>query len=111
MKQLMKSLVWQTIVLSLGFAVASDADAGPDRDKVRTQGLIQACIAEINKRADYADASRVVHWVVSLEQKNLVETTIRVETTAYARDGELRLAGYTASCVTGVLGDLVRFRI
>jgi len=99
-----------TSLIVLGFAVASDAHAGSKQLRHTTDKQIQTCVAEIGRHADYDDASRVVHWVVSLQQKNLVELTIKIETAVYGQAGEEIARGYTASCVTGTMGDLVKFR-
>lgn len=100
------------LTLSLfGLAFVCDASLASDRDRRAVADDIRACVSEINRNVDYADASRVVHWVVDLNQKSLAELEVRIETKVYQHeDGEV-LKELRSSCVTGVLGDLVRFRM
>lgn len=110
MNDRIKTISAITMLAILGLAVAPSADAGSVSAQRGTSLPIQACIAEISKNADYGNASRVVHWVASLDQKNLVELEIRIETSVYLNDDDVARA-YTASCVTGALGDVVEFEI
>ena len=100
-----------TTMAVLGIAVISDANAKTDRFRHSTNKQIQTCVSEIGRHADYGDASRVVHRIVALKQRNLVELEIKVETSVHLKsDGDIARK-YTASCVTGTMGDLVKFRI
>jgi hypothetical protein len=53
----------------------------------------------------------VVHWISELEQKNLEELEIRIETAVFRDKQDIATHNYEASCVTGPLGKLVSFRI
>ena len=111
MNERVKPIVSLTTLAALGLAITCDASAGPDRGAYRTKEQIRSCVAEIGKHANYGDASRVVHWVAKLEQRNLVEMEIKIDTTVYV-DGKEKIAReYSASCVTGTMGDLVEFKI
>ena len=99
-----------TSLMVLSFSAISDAHAGASQLRNSTNKQIQSCVAEIGKHADFDDATRVVHWVIALEQKNLMELTIKIESAVYGQVGEEIIRGYTASCVTGTMGDLVKFR-
>ena len=94
----------------LGFAIVPDAGAGSVPATRGTSEPIQACVAEIGNHADYGDASRVVHLVAALDQRNLVEMEITVETSVYMKN-DVVAREYTASCVTGSLGKLLKFHI
>ena len=109
MNEVAKITISLTMLALFGFALPCNADAGSPRARHDTGEQIEACISEIGRHADYGDASRVVHWVARLNQKNLVETEIRIETSVYL-NSEAPVREYAASCVTGTMGDLVKFR-
>ena len=71
-----------------GLTMTCDAYADTNRDQRRTIKQVRSCVAEIAKHANYDGASRAIHWVDRLNQKNLVELEIRIETTVYAPNGE-----------------------
>lgn len=100
-----------TVLFALGFAAVPDANAGFVPATRGTSDQIQACVAEMGKHLDYGDATRVVHWIAELEQRNLVELVIKIRTSVYLDDSADAAISYTASCVTGTMGDLVDFRL
>jgi hypothetical protein len=99
-----------TMLVILGFAVAPNADAGTVSAQRGTSLPIQTCIAEIGKKVDYGNALRVVHTVTSLDQKNLVELEIQIETSVYLKSDDDVATEYTASCMTGALGKVISIR-
>ena len=99
------------ILALLGLTVASDVNAESGLDKDRADPQIQACVAEVSRHANYGDASRVVHRVFSLDQRNLVELVIRIETSVFSKIDETIVREYTTSCVTDTMADVVRFHI
>ena len=106
-----KKLVSLSTLALLGITMTCDAYAGTDRSERRTMEQVRSCVSEIAKHADYDDASRAIHWVDKLTQKNLAELEIRIETTVYATDGELVSRKYRISCVVAGMRNLVDFRI
>ena len=111
MNNRIKSITSLTIIALLGLSVVSEADADTSRFRQLTDAQIQVCVAEIGRHADYGNASRVVHEIVALEQRNLEEMEISVETSVYLQsDGDLPRE-YRVSCVTGTRRDLVKFNI
>lgn len=96
-----KSVVSLSTAAILCLAFACNATAGAVRDKLRSQKNIETCIAEINKNANYGEATRVVHWVVDTEQLSVATVRIRIETDVYSRESELATARYVSTCVTG----------
>ncbi len=106
-----KSAFSLTTVFLLGLTLACDASAEGAWGQQRTDEQIQTCVAEIGKHANYSNASRVIHRVTELDQKNLIELEIRVETFVYGRDDTAAVTAYSASCTTETMGDLVNFRI
>ena len=111
MNNRIKATLSLTVLVLLGVTIATDAAASPDGIPARTTAQIQSCVSEIGKHADYADASRVIHWVATLDQRNLVEMEIRIETAVYLGSDRSASRSYASSCVTDIMGDIVRFRI
>ena len=104
----LKTAMSLSIVALLGLSLTCNVNAAQTHGKARTDRQIQACVAEIGLHANYDEASRVVHRVESLEQRNLAEMKIGVETTVFLKDdGSER--EYRASCVTDTMGNLVKF--
>ncbi len=106
-----KSISSLTILVLLGLSVVSIAEADTARSKRLTNEQIQVCVAEIGRHADYGNAARVVHQVVGLDQRNLEEMEIVVETSVFLKNEGDLAREYRASCITGAVRDLVRFRI
>ena len=106
-----KSAMFSGVALLLGLSLASTAAAETEGLNKAITDPIQACVAEIGERADYDGAERVVHVVSKLEQKNLVEKRIHIETSVYTDESADTKREYTASCVTGNLGKVVRLRL
>ena len=106
-----KTTLSLSMLALLGLTMTCDAYADTNRDQRRTIKQIRSCVAEIAKHANYDDASRAIHWVGRVNQKNLVELEIRIETTVYAVDGEPATRKYKTSCLVAGLGNLVDFRI
>ena len=72
---------------------------------------IGMCVAEVGKQADYSGARRVVHKVVDIEQKNLAEQRIRIETLVYTAVGDAWSREYASNCVTRGALKVVSFDI
>lgn len=111
MNKRIKTISSVTALVLLGLTVVPVANAGTVPATRGTAEPIQACVAEIRKHADYDNAFRVVHTVAALDQKNLIEMEIRIETSVYLNSDDGVARKYTASCVTGIMGDLVEFDI
>lgn len=94
-----------------GLVLLDDAAAGPERERRQNDRVIDACIAEIEQHVDYSQAARVRHWVTSVRQKNLIETEMEIETSITAGGEDTASRRYKVRCVTGVLIDVVEFRI
>ena len=105
-----KAFVVFALAIALLLAITS-AHAASANDRKRIDLGVQACVAEIAKRADYRDASRVLHVVVLAKRDNRVELKMSVETMVYSGQGDLVLGQYSTSCVTGALGKLVKFEL
>lgn len=111
MNNRIKTISAATLLFLLSFAAVPDASAGFVPATRGTSVPIQNCVAEMGKHLDYGDASRVVHWIAELDQRNLVEMVITIRTSVYLNDDDVAAATYEASCVTGTMGDLVKFRL
>jgi hypothetical protein len=106
-----KSATTVGVAVMLGLSLTCDANAAVERGNKAITDPIEACIAEIGERVDYDGAKRVVHRVASIEQKNLIELSIRVETLVLLDDESGSSREYLASCITGDLGKIVKFRL
>jgi len=111
MNNRIKSISAATLLFLLSFAAVPDASAGFVPATRGTSVPIQNCVAEMGKHLDYGDASRVVHLIAELDQRNLVEMVITIRTSVYLNGDDSAAKTYEASCVTGTMGDLVDFRI
>jgi hypothetical protein len=105
-----KSILSLSMLTLLGLSLTCDANAAQTHGKARDNRQIQACVAEIGRHANYDEASRVVHHVTTLEQRNIVEMQIGIETTVHLK-GDDTAREYRASCVTDSMGKLVKFRL
>lgn len=106
-----KTILSLSTLTLLSLTMTCDAYASTNRNERRTIEQVRSCVSEIAKHADYDNASRAIHWVERLTQRNLAELEIRVETTVYAAEGELISRKYRTSCVVAGLRNLVVFRI
>ena len=97
----------------LGLTMTGDAYADADsRNERQTMKQVRSCVSEIAKYANYDGASRALHLVERLKQKNLIELEIRIETSVYAAaDDQPATRTYKTSCLVAGLGKLVDFRI
>ena len=91
------------------FVHTSQALAATDVE-VQAQREISACIAEIDDRADYSDASRVRHRVEVMKRR-AVGYKLSIETAVYAGEGPDTIREYATSCVAFGDAEPVRFRI
>ena len=105
-----KSVLSISIAALLGLALTCNVNAAQTHGKARADRQIQACVAEIGRHANYDAASRVVHRVESLKQRNLAELQIGIETTVHL-NGDDTAREYRATCVTDTMGKLVKFRL
>jgi hypothetical protein len=71
---------------------------------------IDMCVAEIRERADYADATRVRHDIVSTTRR-AVGFAIEIETTVYAPATGSVLREYETVCIATGGRSPSRFRI
>jgi hypothetical protein len=106
-----KPVISLSVLVLFSLAMTCDATAAPLHKDRRTSEQIEACVAAIGEHADYSEASRIVHVVSRLDQRNYEELEIRVATTIYGENDTQVMRSYTASCVTATMGNLVRFRI
>ena len=101
------TLLLAAMALHAGAASAGDLPSA-SRDLGRE---IQMCVSRIADKADYSNATRVVHRVVTAEQKNLVEQKFRIDTVVLADDDNVVIRAYNATCVTMGPLKIVSFKI
>jgi len=97
-----------TVMLALTFSTQVLA-ASPDDDKAfRKQA--KACIAEIGRQADYGNASRARHAVVSTSQTAQGQPIMQIETSLLSgRDKVIKR--YSSSCVIGEAATVAKLDI
>ncbi len=104
-------LLIHTVVALFGVSADNAAIASLPDDEQDLAQSVQACLSEINDRADYSTASRVRHWVHDIRQTRRTRMRIRIETTVYARhSGEAR-EEYVTSCLIAGPDHVLDFRI
>jgi hypothetical protein len=106
-----KTFASMAAVALLGSSLTAGADENQGRDELRTQSEAESCVAEIAKLADYDGATRVVHRVTELKQKNLVEVELKIDTSIYQDEVSGVTRGYETSCVIAQLGKVVEVRV
>jgi hypothetical protein len=111
MKTRIKPVTSLTTLALFVVALTCDASIAAERSRYSADKEIRTCVSAVNRKADYSHASRVVHRIVELDQKNLEELEIRIETAVYHHPNDAAVKEYEASCTTGSLGKLIRFRI
>lgn len=90
--------------LLTGSAVASDDG------KITFATEVNSCIAEVNDRADYNDATRVRHTVIEVKN-TFTGYVLSIDTDVFTKSGEAAVRQYTSYCVAKGDGKPVRFRI
>ena len=98
-----------TAVLSL--IPVMDASADSSRGQKLAAIKVQACLEEAAQHFDYSDAIRVVHWVESINQRNLIEAELQIRTDVYSKADNDVAREYETTCVTDTLGKVIRIRV
>lgn len=98
------------VLALLSLAVPAVSESSTDRHAGSKGKEIQICVAEIRKRANYGEATRVVHTVAE-ERKNIAEQQFRINTLIYSGSKETAVREYYSLCVTRGPIELVSFRI
>lgn len=91
-----------TAIVSSGIALIGGSIAKAEPSQVPWETEVQACVAQINERVDRADATRIRHNVVLLEETRL-KYRFSIGTSIYTGTDDIAARKYTAYCV--VLGD------
>ncbi len=105
-----KPILSVSLATLMGLAVTCGANAAQSHGNSQMNRQIQICVSEIRRHSDFEAGSRVMHWVVSFEQRNLAEARIGIETTVKSGDSNPDRK-FETSCVTDTMGKLVEFRI
>lgn len=105
---------YRNIIAASALAFAGLVAAGPASAEgfysVAPDNLIDQCVAEIGKQADYTGGVRVEHEVLS-ERRRTVGYTLKIDTTIFsdAEGGIVR--EYATRCVVTGGEQPIRFRI
>ena len=98
-----------TALLALAFGTQAAA-ASPDDDKAfRKQA--KACIAEIGRQADYGNANRARHAVVSTSQTAQGQSILQIETSLISGRRDKVIKRYSTSCVVGEAATVAKLDI
>lgn len=97
--------------LALATAVMASTAAAHDSGVKGMDVEIGMCVAEVGKRADYTGARRVVHRVLDIEEKNIAEQRISIDTLVFTAGGESVTREYASRCVTRGAFKVVSFEI
>ena len=76
---------------------ATSAVASPWIDRPVSSEGVKACVAEINRQADYADAARVIHNV-DVDSRRPLGHDLRIETLVLDADGRQTIRAYATEC-------------
>lgn len=106
-----KTILSLSTLALLGLTLTCDVYASTNRSECRAIEQVCSCVSEIAKHAIHDDATRALHLVKRVNQTNLVELEIHIETIIYAADGEPTARKYKTSCLIAGLGNLVDFWI
>ena len=103
--------IWKPLYLALA-ATGLAATAGAHEPGVKGMDTeIGMCVTEVVKRANYAEARRVVHRIIDIDQKNLAEQRISIDTLVFTADGDTVTREYASRCVTRGALKVVSFKI
>jgi len=98
-----------TVMLALTCSTQALA-ASPDDDKAfRKQA--KACIAEIGRQADYSNANRARHAVVSTSQTAQGQSILQIETSLISGRRDKVIKRYSTSCVVGEAATVAKLDI
>jgi len=92
-----KSLATHILSAAALFVLAGQASAEKGNwQEIETE--INSCVATIADHANYNDAARVRHDVVSVKERT-VGYKLTIETSIYSDDGDAAMREYATSCV------------
>ncbi len=83
-------IINKTLFVSAFLLAAGSSSASPMLERPVPPESVEACVAEINARADYTGAARVVHNV-DVEQRRPLGHELTIRTMVLNADGQTRL--------------------
>ncbi len=87
----------KVLIIPALFASLSSAVASPWIDRPVSAEGVEACVAEINRQADYSDATRVVHNI-DVSKRHPVGHELKIQTLVLDADGAATLRSYATEC-------------
>ncbi len=94
-----------TILLSIGGPAAASDDAN-----IAFESEVNSCIAEINDRVNYTDATRVRHTVIKVKN-TFIGYVFTIDTDVFANSDSETIREYASYCVAKDQNKPVKFRI
>ncbi len=86
------------IAILAALQLTATAAAGPFTPELASADQVDVCVAAIEKRADYRDATRVRHAVESSARRSTGHRLV-IDTRVYGVDRATPIRAYTAVCV------------
>ncbi len=105
-----KTSKFAALVIVLGVAGMSSATAGPFLEAPVADESVEACVAEIRRHADYADAGSVLHNV-EVESYRVVGHKLRIATTILDDVNGEAIRAYSTVCAVTPREVPSKFRI
>ena len=87
----------KVLIIPALFASLSTTEASPWIDRPVAREGVEACVAEINRQADYSDATRVVHNI-DVDKRRPVGHELTIQTLVFDADGAATLRTYATEC-------------
>jgi len=88
----------QVMTISAMLLLAGNAAIASDDSAVAFATEMDSCLAEVNDRADYRDATRVRHNVVEL-RNTFAGYVLSIDTDVFTESDEVAVREYSSQCV------------
>ena len=98
------------ILSAAALIVLSGSASAAQNEWTEIQAEIDSCVAVVADHADYTDASRVRHEIVSVKERT-VGYKLTIETSIYANTDDAAIREYATSCVVNGNNPPMQFSI
>jgi hypothetical protein len=108
-----KTMMNRKIAVSLtliGLFAANIAFAVPGFSTDASPASIDACLAEVADKADFANARSITHNVET-EDRRVAGHKMSIQTIMYSADGETVIREYASTCAVNGQDEVQRFKI
>lgn len=94
----------------IGLFAANVASAIPGFATEADPRSVDACLAQVADKADYANARSIVHNVET-EDRRISGHKMSIQTIMYAKDGTTVIREYASTCAVNGQDEIQRFKI